>query len=406
MKNHPSDLAILGGKPAFDDKLHVGRPNIGSRDLFLQRVNDILDRRWLTNDGPYVRELERCIEELTGVRHCVAMCNGTIALEIAIRATGLKGEVIVPSFTFVATAHALDWLGITPVFCDVAPGTYHIDPVEAEKLITERTSGIMPVHVWGKASPTEEFAAIAARHNLRLIYDSAHAFACSHHGTMIGHFGNAEIFSFHATKFFNTFEGGAVVTNDDDLAQRVRLMRNFGFAGYDHVVSSGTNGKMSEICAAMGVTLMDSLEETIQTNLRNYKVYQDHLSQLAGIQFVTYDETEKCNFQYIVVEVDESVTGISRDRLTDILHAENIVARRYFYPGCHQMEPYRARYPDPEQTLPQTSQLVQRVLTLPTGTAVQPEDIAQICDIIKLAVAHGPDISRQLDAMPIAAGSQ
>ena len=271
------------------------------------------------------------------------MCNGTVALEIAIRALGMEGEVIVPSFTFIATAHALQWQGITPVFCDIDPRTHTLDPGKVEQAITPRTTGIIGVHVWGHTCDIDALAEIAARRGLKLLFDAAHAFACSYKGRMIGSFGDAEVFSFHATKFFNTLEGGAVVTNDDELAKKLRLMRNFGFTGYDKVSYLGTNGKMNEISAAMGLTSLESLDEFIAVNRRNYLRYREELRDIAGARVLTYDETESCNYQYIVLELDEAVTRIvSRDELWRILTAENVMARRYFYPGCHRMEPYRS----------------------------------------------------------------
>src|SRR5215216_6976868 len=228
-----SDLAYFGARPLFEVPLHVGRPNIGDRERLLERFNDILDRRWLSNGGPCVQELERTIEKLLGVKHCVTMCNATIALDIASRALGLQGEVIIPSFTFIATAHALQWQGVTPVFCDVDPQTHNLDPKRIQELITPRTTGILGVHVWGRPCAVEELTEIAHRHRLKLMYDAAHAFGCSYQGKMVGNFGELEVFSFHATKFFNTFEGGAVVTNNDELAARIRLMTNFGFKNYD-----------------------------------------------------------------------------------------------------------------------------------------------------------------------------
>ncbi len=189
--------------------LHVGRPTIANRKEFLQRVNRILDSQWFTNDGPMVREFEQKIAEFLGVRNCVATCNGTVALELAYRAVGLSGEVIVPSFTFVATVHALHWQGITPVFCDIDPETHNIDPDLVKSLITERTTGIVGVHVWGRPCAIERLQAIADRHGLQLVFDVAHAFACSYGGTKIGNFGRCEVFSFHATKFMHSFEGGA-----------------------------------------------------------------------------------------------------------------------------------------------------------------------------------------------------
>jgi dTDP-4-amino-4,6-dideoxygalactose transaminase len=281
-KTSVESLAILGVSPAFDEKLHVGRPNIGDRQRLLSRFNDMLDRRWLTNSGPFEQEFERRIEALLGVRHCIAMCNATIALEITIRALGLAGEVIIPSFTFIATAHALQWQQITPVFADIDPLTHNLDPQCVEQMITPRTSGILGVHVWGRPCPVRELTEIAQRHNLKLMFDAAHAFAHSLDGRMVGNFGQAEVFSFHATKFLNTFEGGAVVTNDDELAEKIRLMKNFGFAGYDNVIYIGTNGKMNEISAAMGLTNLESLDELIETNRCNYRQYQQGLMRPAG----------------------------------------------------------------------------------------------------------------------------
>jgi dTDP-4-amino-4,6-dideoxygalactose transaminase len=403
-KDRPEELAILGGTPAFDEKLHVGRPNIGNRERLLERINDLLDRRWLTNDGPYVGEFEREVAKLLDVRHCVAVCNATLGLEIAIKAMGLAGEVIVPSFTFIATAHALQWQGITPVFCDIDPATHNLDPQHVEALITPRTTGILGVHLWGRPCEVDALAQIARRHNLGLMFDAAHAFGCSHRGRMIGNFGNAEVFSFHATKFFNTFEGGVVATNDAVLAQKVRLMRNFGFTGYDEVSSIGTNGKMNEVSAAMGLTSLESLNEFVAVNRCNYERYKKGLSGIPGIHVSSYDETEKCNYQYIVLEIEEAYTGIDRDDLVQILWAENVIARRYFYPGCHRMEPYRSYYPDVGLRLPATERLAERVLQLPTGTAVGSDHISAICRLVKMVTSPGPTVRKRLSGRETAHG--
>lgn len=396
MKSRVDSLAIFSGVPAFSEKLHVGRPNIGNRERLLERIGEMLDRRWLTNHGPYVEEFEQKIAELTGARHCIAMCNATVALEIVIKALGLKGEVIVPAFTFIATAHALQWQEITPVFCDIDPLTHNINPNRVEDMITPRTTGIIGVHIWGRPCDIEALQSIADKHNLRLIFDAAHAFACSYNGTMIGNFGEAEVFSFHATKFLNTFEGGAVTTNNDELANKIRLMKNFGFAGYDNVIYIGTNGKMSEISAAMGLTSLESMEEVIAINKRNYLLYQRQLAGIPGVTMVTYDESEKCNYQYIVLEINEGQAGIDRDLLVKILHAENVIARRYFYPGCHRMEPYKSYFPHAGLVLPETEKLCRRVLLLPTGTAVGPKEIAKVCEIIQTAVINGGEIKERL----------
>jgi dTDP-4-amino-4,6-dideoxygalactose transaminase len=393
-------LAILGGKPAFGELLHVGRPNQGDRQRLFARLGDMLDRNWLSNGGPLVQELEQKVAEHLGVRHCILMCNATVALEITVRALELSGEVIVPSMTFVATAHALQWQQITPVFCDVDPHTHNIDPARIEELITPRTSGIIGVHLWGRPCDVESLAEIADRRGLALLYDAAHAFSCSRRGRMIGRFGAAEVFSFHATKFFNTLEGGAVATNDDRLAGKIRLMKNFGFSGYDNVIHVGTNGKMTEASAAFGLTLLESLDEIRAVNRRNHRLYAEMLRGVPGLAVAPYDERETNNYQYVVLEVDECEAGLSRDQLQAVLRAENVLSRRYFYPGCHRMEPYRSYFPHAHLLLPETERLVQRVLQVPTGTSVGEEDVRAIAGIVRQAVASAADVRRVLTQTP------
>ena len=401
IKSRVDDLAIFGGPPAFSTELHVGRPNIGERQALLRRINDLLDRKWLTNNGPFLQEFEKRICEMTSVKHCIAVCNATIGLEIAVKALELSGEVILPSFTFIATAHALQWQGITPVFCDVDAATHNLDPVRVEKLITERTTGIIGVHLWGRPCAVERLTDIARRYRLTLLFDAAHAFGCSHNQQMIGNFGNAELFSFHATKILNAFEGGAVVTNDHELAAKIRLMRNFGFSGYDMVTSLGINGKMSEASAAMGLTSLESLDNFIDINRRNYHLYLQKLARVPGISLSHYQEDERCNYQYVVIEIDEAVTGVSRDILNDILWAENVLVRRYFYPGCHRMQPYRTDDPQAELRLPQTERLAKTILCLPTGCAVNAGEISVICELIDFIMKHANEVKERLSTKPI-----
>jgi dTDP-4-amino-4,6-dideoxygalactose transaminase len=377
------DLAIAGAPPAFVDPVHVGRPNIGDRAAFLSRVNDLLDRRWLTNNGPLVHELEQKLARYLGVRHVVAMCNGTIALEIAIRALGLKGEVILPSYTFIATAQALQWQEITPVFADIDPVTHNIDPAAVEKMITPRTTGIIGVHLWGRAAPVDELAEIARRRHLSLMFDSAHAFGATYRGRRVGAFGRAEVFSFHATKFFNCFEGGAVTTNEDDLATTMRYMRNFGFETYDKAVHVGTNGKMPEICAAMGLTNLESLEAVVDANRANHRLYAEAFAGIDGIHLLDYDPTESSNWQYVVIEVDRTFRA-SRDEIVAALHAEGILARKYFWPGCHNMQPFRELYPHAGLLLPNTMVVADRVIVLPTGTTLPNETVGVIADVLRV----------------------
>ena len=394
-KKSIDDLALFGGAPAFAENLYVGRPNVGDRTRLMQRIEGILDRRWVTNNGPLVQELERRLTSYLGVKHCIVTCNATIALEIVIRAAGLTGEVIVPSFTFVATAHALQWQGITPVFADIDPATHCLDPRKVDMMITPRTTGIIGVHVWGQPCYIEALSDIARRHGLKLLFDAAHAFGCTNRGRMIGGFGDAEVFSFHATKFFNTLEGGAVTTSSDELAEKVRLMKNFGFAGFDNVVSIGTNGKMNEVSAAMGLTSLESINEFIAANRANHELYREHLAGVPGLRVLTYDGAEKNNFQYVVVEIEEAVAGISRDAVVRALRAERVIARRYFYPGCHRMEPYRSLMPRAGLLLPETERLCTRVMVLPNGTTLSAEHVRAVCAILRLLVEHGASVSER-----------
>ena len=365
-----------------DPQLHVGRPNLGPREVFDEYVDRIYASNWLTNDGPLVRELETAVADRVGARHCVAMSNGTVALEIAIRALGLTGEVIVPSFTFVATAHALSWQGLTPVFADIDENTHCLDPRSVEAAISPRTTGIIGVHTWGRPAPVEGLQDVADRHGLTLMFDAAHAFDCTHGGRLVGGFGRAEVFSFHATKFFNTFEGGAIVTDDDDLAARARLMRNFGFAGYDNVVYPGTNGKMSEICAAMGLTNLAALDEVVVGNARTHAAYEEALRAIDGVHLVTPDPTEKSNYQYVVAVIDAGTSA--RDRALELLHARDVLARRYFWPGVHRMPVYAGdalRVP-----LPVTEHVADRVLVLPGGPSIADREVALVTRTIREAL--------------------
>jgi dTDP-4-amino-4,6-dideoxygalactose transaminase len=365
----------------FPETLHVGRPNMGSRADFHKLVDGLFDRKWLSNSGPLVEELEGRIADYVGTRHCVTMSNGTTALEIAIRALGLTGEVIVPSYSFIATAHALHWQGLTPVFADIDQSSHNLDPESVRSLVTPRTSGIIGVHLWGRPAPVAELEGIAAAFGLQLLLDSAHAFGNSHDGRMIGNFGRAEVFSFHATKFFNTFEGGAVVTDDAGLAQRMRLMRNFGFVDFDEVVYPGTNGKMAEVCAAMGLVNLDSLDTFVAHNVANYTAYSETIGRHDLVDLLRFDPETKGNHQYVVIELAPEVVRF-RNRLVADLHSENVRARRYFWPGCHRMEPYRTLFPRAGDHLPNTRIVADRVVVLPTGTAVTADDCRKVAEFV------------------------
>jgi dTDP-4-amino-4,6-dideoxygalactose transaminase len=398
-KNSFADLALFGGAPAFDRKLHVGQPNLGDRDFFMQRVERILDSRWFTNHGECVKELESSLARYLGVRHVVAVCNATVGLEIAIRAMPMSGEVIVPAMTFIATAHALQWQQITPVFCDIDPATHLMDPAQVERLITDRTTGILGVHVWGQPCRIDALSEIAQRHHLHLMFDAAHAFGCSWRGRMIGGFGRAEVFSFHATKFFSSFEGGAITTDDDELAAKIRLMTNFGFAGYDNVVHIGTNGKMCEVSAAMGLASLRSIDEFVEVNRRNHAAYRRQLADIPGLRLLSYDDVERCNYQYVVAEYTAAPGGPTRDDLVQALWAENVIARKYFWPGCHRMEPYRTLYPRAGARLPHTDGVAAKLLVLPTGTGTSVEEIERLTGLLAMMVHAGPALRERIAAL-------
>lgn len=400
MKAALDDFAVAGGAPAFAEPLHVGRPNVGSARALQERIATMLERRWVTNDGPFVREFEARVADGAGVAECVAVSNGTKALEILVRAAGLEGEVIVPSFTFVGTAHAMLWSGLTPRFCDVDARTHTLDPECAERLVGPATSAIVGVHLWGRSCRVAELEAVAERHGLKLFFDAAHAYASSAGGRPLGSFGAAAIYSFHGTKLVQAGEGGAIVTDDRELADRARLLRNFGFRDYDDVVALGTNGKMSELSAAMGLTSLDALEGFLEANRQNHDAYAEGLAGLAGIELVPQPEGDAWNHQYVVLEVDPDAAGLSRDDLHRVLWAEGVLARRYFYPGAHAMEPYRTLDEDAGRALPVTERLVERVLCLPTGTAVGPREIEVVCGIVRAAVAQSEDLRGRLAAAP------
>lgn len=365
--------------------LHVGKPNVGDRALFHHMVDEIFDRGWLTNDGPLVQRLEARICEMSQARHCVLVANGTVGLQLVARALGLTGEVIVPSFTFVSTVSALQWLGLAPVFADIDEQTHNIDPAAVRELVTPRTSAIVAVHLWGRPAAVDSLQRIADEHDLALIFDAAHAFGCSIGGRPIGTFGDAEVFSFHATKFFNTFEGGAVVTDNDELAADLRLGRNFGFTGLDRVEAVGINAKMPEISAAMGLVNLQSVDQFITVNRRNHELYSAELGAIAGLHVIGFAPHEANNFQYIVVEVSESCPA-DRDTILEHLRAHGVLARRYFWPGVHRTHAFADTAGTPRVMLPHTDAVAERVLVLPNGDSVGLADVHRVCRLVREVV--------------------
>ncbi|MCX2731039.1 DegT/DnrJ/EryC1/StrS family aminotransferase [Saccharopolyspora sp. NFXS83] len=386
-------LAVLGGTPAFAEKLHVGKPNISNPERVLDLVKQAMDSYVLTHSGPLVTEFERRIADAAGVAHCVALCNASIGLQIMARVLGLHGEVIMPSYTFIATAHTMRWEGLTPIFCDVDLTTGQLDPEEVQRLITPRTTAILGVHLWGNPAPVDALAGIAAEHGLALFYDSAHAFGSAHQGKPIGGFGRAEVFSFHATKFLNASEGGAVVTDDPDLAAHVRALHNYGRDKAGVVQGLGTNAKMTELAAAMGLASLEGKEELIRVNTERHAHYAAGLDGVPGISLRRPEAGDRVNHSYVVMEVDSRSAGLSRDQVITALHAENVLGRDHFHPGCHRTPPYagagRLHAPRP---LPRTETLSARVVLLPTGLGISVEQVDEVCAVVRALVEQAPAV--------------
>ncbi len=370
---------------AFATPLYVGAPMVEpeTRLRFHALMDEAFDRNYLTNDGPLVQRLEAELAELHQVKHCALICNATIAQIVLLKALDLRGEVILPAFTFIATAHACLWQNLTPVFCDISPQSLTIDVDQATRLITPRTSAIIGVHVYGNMCDVEGLETACRQYGLKLIFDAAHAFSCTVGDTPAGNFGDAEFMSFHATKFFGTFEGGAIFTNNSDLDRRVRYVRNFGFRGYDDVGFLGINGKMSEASAAMGLASLPAIPERIRRCEETYMLYRDRFSEIPGIRVVPIGERGRGNFQYLVTLVDTEEFGVARDELYDALTAQNIWVRRYFYPGCHRVDFYQPACPDAKWNLPVTDDVCSRVLCFPVNLPHPEADVDTIAGVVK-----------------------
>ena len=399
-KRSPGELALLGGPAAYPEQLHVGRPNLPARERFLGRVGDLLDRCWLTNDGPFVRELEQVVARRAEVPHCIAVCNATVGLLLAMRALNLSGEVVVPSLTFPATVNVVAFAGLTPVFADIDRETLNLDPRRVEEAITDRTSAILPVHLFGRPAAPAAFEALAAERGVHLVFDSAHALGCGTRGRAIGGFGDLEVFSFHATKFVHSFEGGFLTTRDDDLAGRLRRLRNHGFVGEDVITDIGINAKMSEISAAMGLTMMEDFDDIVGVNRQNHAEYRAQFDGRTGLRILGAGDADPWNAQFVVFPIDPDRSPLTRDELLAVLRREGIRARRYFWPGVHRQAPYSSV----ECDLPETERSAESLLCLPTGTAVGTDDIRAIAGIVELAFEGASEVRRALSREASRAG--
>ena len=358
--------------------INVTRSSMPYFDEYCEEIKYIWESRWLTNMGPKHQKLQADLIEYLDVNKIDLFCNGHMALEMAIQAMGLTGEVITTPFTFASTTHAIVRNGLTPVFCDVEPETYTIDVSKIEALITDKTSAIIPVHVYGNICNVEEIERLAKKHNLKVIYDAAHAFGVKYKGRGIGSFGDASMFSFHATKVFHSIEGGAICFSDDAFGERLYKLKNFGIASQESVEFVGGNAKMNEFSAAMGICNLRHIEEEIKKRKSAVERYRERLSGVQGITLCPIQEKVESNYAYFPVVFDKEIFGLSRDEVMDNLAKEEIGARKYFYPLTNTFECYNY---DANQT-PVALEISEKVLTLPLYADLTVEDVDRICDVI------------------------
>lgn len=363
----------------------VTHSSMPSLDEFVAEIAPLWDSRWLTNRGAKHRELEAALNDYLDVERTVLFANGHLALEALIDAFELTGEVITTPFTFASTTHALVRRGLTPVFADIDPDDYTLDPASIESMITESTSAIMPVHVYGSLCDVDAIQRIADEHGLKVIYDAAHAFGVTRDGVGVGSFGDASMFSFHATKVFHTIEGGGATMKDPEIATRLRALQNFGIAGPDSVPHVGGNAKMNEFAAAMGLCNLRHIDEEIAARARVTERYRERLGGLDGIHLVAPQQNTVPNHAYFPVRVDDEVFGVNRDGVFDLLADHHVHARKYFAPLTSDFECYDGVF-DSSLT-PIARRVSTQILALPMYSTLSGEDVDRICDVISSAAA-------------------
>lgn len=346
---------------------------------YIEEIKDLWESKWLTNMGQKHIKLESQLLEYLDVSNITLFTNGHLALEFVIDAFGLTGEVITTPFTFASTTHAIVRNGLTPVFCDINSEYYTIDVDKIESLITDKTSAIIPVHVYGNICDVNAIEKIAKKHNLKVIYDAAHTFGVTVNGNGIGTYGDASMFSFHATKVFNTIEGGALTYNDDSLKRKLDALKNFGITEPDAVKYVGGNAKMNEFQAAMGICNLRNVDGEISKRKKVVERYITNLKNVPGISLSLEQENVKSNYAYFPVVFDGY--KYTRDEISNKLKENDIVARKYFYPLTNNFECYKGLFPAGDT--PVANYIADRVLTLPLYADLSLEDVDRICDIIK-----------------------
>ncbi len=358
----------------------VTRSSMPAFEEYMDEIEDLWDSHWLTNMGVKHKELQKDLQQYLGVTNVELLTNGHMALELTLQAMNLQGEVITTPFTFASTTHAIVRNGLKPVFCDIDPVTYTIDVEKVESLITDRTCAIMPVHVYGNVCSVEEIERIAHKYELKVIYDAAHSFGEAYKGRGIGSFGDASCFSFHATKVFNSIEGGAVCFKDERLGNALYELKNFGIHGPEEVSAVGANAKMNEFCAAMGLCNLRHVEEEIAKRKQVAERYLEHLEGVEGLQLNVPQPGVKSNYAYFPVVFEEKVFGASRAEVFDQLARNGIGARKYFYPLTNTFSCFHREY-DVNET-PTALHISKRVLTLPLYADLAAEDVDRICEVI------------------------
>ena len=362
------------------NEIFVTKPYLPPMEEYTALLSRVWDSRQLTNMGPMHQELEKRLADYLGVPYCLAFCNGHTALEMAIRAMNLSGEVITTPFTFASTTHAITRCGLTPVFCDIRADNYCMDADRIEPLITEKTTAILPVHVYGQLCDVEKIGQLAEKYHLKVIYDAAHAFGETLNGIGIGSFGDASMFSFHATKPFHTVEGGALTFRDQGFGLRAYQEKNFGFMGEDNVCAAGGNGKMTEVHAAMGLCNLNHMREITEGRKRVTERYREHLRGKKGLRLLEPQRNVEENFAYFPILVDEKAFGRTRDTVYNELARQGIHARRYFYPLTSDFACYQ--YLKGRGETPVAAYAAAHVLTLPLYDSLSDEDVDRICNVL------------------------
>ena len=364
----------------MDNNILVTRSSMPSMEEYIEEIRSIWDSHWLTNMGEKHKALQAELQKYMGVPAVELLTNGHMALELSLQAMNLQGEVITTPFTFASTTHAIVRNGLEPVFCDIDPETYTMDVTQIERLITDRTCAILPVHVYGNVCNIEEIERIAHKYGLKVLYDAAHTFGETYKGQGIGNFGDASCFSFHATKVFNTIEGGAVCYRDPDMGRRLYELKNFGIHGPEEVDAVGANAKMNEFCAAMGLCNLRHVDEEIAKRRAVAERYREHLEGVDGLRLNAQQPEVRSNYAYFPVVFDENLFGASRNEVMDALAQNGIGARKYFYPLTNTFECFHGKY-DVDAT-PVALHVAKRVLTLPLYADLSMEDVDRICKIV------------------------